>query len=150
MSVTKQLAKHMHQVYFGGNWTEVNLKHTLSNSTIATANKKKDGFNTILALTYHIHYFTKVQIRVLEYGILNGQDSESYTHPNISSEKGWQNLQESMWNDAEQFTSLLSNLPDSVLDQPFINEKYGTYLSNILGLIEHTLYHLGQIIILKK
>jgi hypothetical protein len=32
----------------------------------------------------------------------------------------------------------------------FDDGKYGTVLRNILGLIEHTHYHLGQIVILKK
>ena len=150
MLISKQLAKHVHQVYFGGNWTEVNLKDTLSNITLDTACKKRAGFNTILALTYHIHYFTKVQLRVLEDGILDGKDSESYAHANISSEEEWLELQRGMWADAERYTNLLSALSDSVLHQPFTNKKYGTYLSNILGLIEHTHYHLGQIIIFNK
>ena len=115
-----------------------------------TAIKKIDGFNTILALTYHIHYFTKVQLRVLEDGILDGKDSESYDHPNMSSEREWQELQKSMWNDAERYTELINALPDPALNQDFTNKKQGTYMSNILGLIEHTHYHLGQIIILKK
>lgn len=150
MPTSKQLAKHILQVYFGGNWTEVNLKDTVSNISWETAIKKTEGFNTILALTYHIHYFTKVQLRVIEDGILDGKDSESYKHPNISTQAEWETLHKTMWKDVERFTELLSELPNTILNQPFTNEKYGTYSSNILGLIEHTHYHLGQIIILKK
>lgn len=36
------------------------------------------------------------------------------------------------------------------LNLPFVNEKYGTYLRNIDGLIEHSYYHLGQITLIKK
>jgi len=147
---SKQFAKHVHQVYFGGNWTEVNVKETVSNITWKTASKKIEGFNTILALTYHIHYFTKVQLKVLEDGILEGKDSESYDHPEITSKEEWESLHKTMWKEAERFTKLLSELPDSTLRQPFTNEKYGSYEQNILGLLEHTHYHLGQIIILKK
>ena len=150
MATTSQLAKHIHQVYFGGNWTEVNLKATVSNITWETATKKIEGFNSILALTYHIHYFVKVQLRVLEEDLLDGRDSESYKHPIISTQTEWEALQTKMLKDAERFTALLSKLPNSILNQPFTNEKYGTYSTNILGLIEHTHYHLGQIVILKK
>lgn len=150
MPTSKQLATQVHQVYFGGNWTEVNLKTTVSNINWNTAIRKIEGFNTILALTYHIHYFTKVQLRVLEDGPLIGNDSESYKHPNISSQNEWETLQKTMWNEAERFTKILSKLPDTTLDTPFTDKKYGTYTSNILGLIEHTHYHLGQIIILNK
>ncbi len=150
MVSSKELAKHVDQVYFGGNWTEVNVKEAVSNITWKTAVKKIEDFNTILALTYHIHYFTKVQLRVLQDGVLEGKDSESYKHPNITSQEEWETLQKTMWKDAERFTAFLSKLPDTTLEQAFTNEKYGTYVSNILGLIEHTHYHLGQIIILKK
>ncbi|WP_299124483.1 DinB family protein [uncultured Winogradskyella sp.] len=150
MPTSKQLSKHVYQVYFGGNWTEVNLKDTVSNISYKTASQKKEGFNSILALTYHIHYFTKVQLRVLEEGILEGKDSESYNHPNITSQSEWEALHKVMWQDAERFTELLEQLPDSILDQPFTDKKYGTYATNLMGLIEHTHYHLGQIIILNK
>lgn len=150
MSRAKQFSDAIHQVYFGGNWTEVNLKDTISTFTWQIACRKTEGFNSILALTFHIHYFLKVQLRVLEEGILVGNDSESYKHPDISSQLEWTTLQSNIWNDAERFTELLTKLPESMLDKPFINKKYGTYAYNIQGLIEHTHYHLGQIVILKK
>jgi hypothetical protein len=31
-----------------------------------------------------------------------------------------------------------------------VEEKYGSVLRNIMGVIEHTHYHLGQIVLLKK
>jgi hypothetical protein len=93
MSTSKQLATHVHHVYFDGNWTEVNIKNTISNITSKTATKKIEGFNSILALTYHIHYFTKVQLKVLEEGILDGKDSESYDYPNIASQSEWEGFQ---------------------------------------------------------
>ena len=150
MNTAKELAKHLHQVYFGGNWTEVNVKNTVSNISWEIATKKLEGFNTILALTYHIHYFTKVQLRVLEEGILEGKDSESYNHPNITSQLQWEELHIRMWKEAERYITLISELQDETLEQYFTKEKYGTYVSNILGLIEHTHYHLGQIVLIKK
>jgi uncharacterized damage-inducible protein DinB len=150
MISSKQFAKQVHQVYFGGNWTEVNVKDTVSSISWETATQKIESFNTIIALTYHIHYFVKVQLKVLEDGILEGKDTESYAHPDIISQSQWEALHKAMWNDAERFTKLLTELPDATLTKPFTNEKYGTYASNIQGLIEHTYYHLGQIVILKK
>ena len=150
MATSKQLAKQVHQVYFGGNWTEVNIKNTVSNITWETATKKIEGFNTILALTYHIHYFTKVQLKVLEEGILGGKDSESYDYPNIASQAEWGGFQSQIWEEAERYIALLSELPNTTLDQPFVNDKHGNYTENIFGLIEHIHYHLGQIIIINK
>lgn len=36
------------------------------------------------------------------------------------------------------------------LDEPFVDEKYGSYLRNIEGVIEHSYYHLGQVVLVKK
>lgn len=41
-------------------------------------------------------------------------------------------------------------MDDRILDKPFIDEKYGSYIRNIEGVIEHSYYHLGQIVLLKK
>ena len=150
MPTSKQLAEHVHQVYFGGNWAEVNIKDTVESISYELATKKMANFNTILALTYHIHYFTSVQLKVLQRGVLEGKDSESYNHPNIASQLEWEAFLKTIWEDAERFTTLLAQLPNNKLEAPFIDEKYSTYARNILGLLEHTHYHLGQIVILKK
>jgi len=41
-------------------------------------------------------------------------------------------------------------MPDKKLNEIFVNEKYGTYLRNIEAVIEHSYYHLGQIVLIKK
>lgn len=41
-------------------------------------------------------------------------------------------------------------MEDRIFDQPFIDEKYGTVLRNIEGVIEHSYYHLGQISLIRK
>ncbi|MGJ8593340.1 MAG: hypothetical protein ACSHXF_12375 [Aquaticitalea sp.] len=41
-------------------------------------------------------------------------------------------------------------MPDSQLNAVFVDAKYGTYLRNIDGMIEHSYYHLGQIVLIKK
>jgi len=54
------------------------------------------------------------------------------------------------WHEAESFAALIEQLPDSKLRAQFTDEKYGTYYRNLQGIIEHTHYHLGQIVIIKK
>jgi len=41
-------------------------------------------------------------------------------------------------------------LPESKLSETFLDEKYGNYYRNIHGIIEHTHYHLAQIVLIKK
>jgi hypothetical protein len=55
-----------------------------------------------------------------------------------------------MWSDAEHFAKLVEEFPENQWTTDFVEKKLGSYYSNVLGLIEHTHYHLGQIVILKK
>jgi hypothetical protein len=41
-------------------------------------------------------------------------------------------------------------MDDARLDQSFVDEKYGTWLRNIEGVIEHCYYHLGQVSLIRK
>jgi len=150
MSLTEQLAKHFREVHFGGNWTSVNLKDTLEGVTWEQAATKVHSFNTIVALVYHINYYVSAVLNVLQGNSLNASDKYSFDHPPVLSHEDWKKLLDKTWNDAENFAALVEKLPDSKLPEIFADEKYGNYYRNILGVIEHTHYHLGQIVIIKK
>ena len=150
MNLSLQLAKHFREVYFGGNWTSVNLKEVITDISWQDATKKINSFNTILALVYHMNYYVKAVNKVLQGGILEAKDQFSFDHPVVRSKGEWDNLLNIAWSEAQTFAGLVEQLPDSKLWETFSDEKYGNYLRNILGVTEHVHYHLGQIVILKK
>jgi hypothetical protein len=51
---------------------------------------------------------------------------------------------------AAAFVREVSKIQDEKLDEIFVEEKYGTFLRNIEGVIEHAYYHLGQIVVIRK
>jgi hypothetical protein len=150
MSFSSQIANHFRAVHFGGNWTSVNLKDTLSDISWQQATTKLDSLNTIAVLVYHINYYVAAVTEVLRGRPLNAHDKFSFDLPPIQSEQDWQNLLNKTWKDAEHFASLIEQLPDEKLLEVFSEEKYGTYYRNLHGIIEHTHYHLGQIVLIKK
>ena len=150
MGLSQEIAKHFRQVHFGGNWTSVNLKDTLAGLSWQDALKQVYSLNTIATLVYHTHYFVKVTKEVLEGQALNAHDKYSFDHPPIISQQDWEDFLNKVWADAELFADLVEQLPDEKLWENFSEEKYGSYYSNIQGIIEHTHYHLGQIVIIKK
>jgi hypothetical protein len=150
MNTTSQLAKHLRDVYFGGNWTVTHLKSALKGITWQQATTKVYDFNTIATLTFHIHYFVGVASKVLDEGVLEGNDKLSFNHPPINLQQDWETFLEQVFTTAEKFSTLIAQLPDDKLSNDFTDEKYGSYFRNILGIIEHTHYHLGQIALLKK
>lgn len=150
MSTTQQLAKHLREVNFGGNWTWSNLKDQLETVTLEQATTQVASLNTIAALTFHIDYYVQAITRVLKGEEINAHDKFSYVHPEFESEEEWKNFCQQCLKSTEALAWLIEKLDDSILDQYFVEEKYGSYHRNFLGLIEHTHYHLGQIAIIKK
>jgi hypothetical protein len=150
MNLPQQIAKHFRDVHFGGNWTSVNLKETLADVTWQQATTKVDSLNTIVALVFHINYFVSAVLKVLQGNSLDAHDKYSFDHPPIRSQQDWENLLDKTWKDAENFATLIEQLPESKLGETFEDEKYGTYYRNLQGIIEHCHYHLGQIVLLKK
>jgi DinB superfamily len=150
MNIAAQIAKHFKDIYTGGNWTSVNLKETLADVTWQQANIKIDSLNTIALLVYHINYYVSAVLKVLQGEELKASDKFSFDVPLIQSQEDWEKLVEKTFADAALFAKLVEQLPDNKLNETFANEKYGNYYRNIHGIIEHTHYHLGQIVILKK
>ena len=143
-------AKHFRSVFFGGNWTDSNLKEQLADVSWEEATTRVYSLNTIAALTYHIGYFVSVAKKVLEGGALEGNDEVSFDHPPIESQIQWEKLVADILNDAEEFSGLVKNMPEGRMWEMFRDRKYGNYFGNIHGIIEHTHYHLGQIVVIKK
>jgi len=150
MNTINHLAKHFRELYFGNNWTETNLKSILNDVTWAEATHQVGSFNTITALVFHIHYFVGVALNVLEGNDLDGNDSLSFDVPEMISESDWKELIDTVWRDTEKFAAHVELMPNSKLWEPFWDEKYGNYYRNIQGIIEHSYYHMGQIVIIKE
>lgn len=150
MNLPAQIAKHLREVHFGGNWTSVNLKDMLAGVTWQQATTQVHSFNTIASLVYHLNYYVSAVLKVLQGEPLTAKDQFSFDLPPIQSEEDWEQLLTKTWNDAETFASLIEALPESKLEEDFTDKKYGSYYRNLHGIIEHCHYHLGQIVMLKK
>lgn len=150
MNLTAQIAKQLRDLHFGGNWTWSNLKDQLADVTWEQATTKVYSFNTIAVLVFHTNYFVDAVLKVLRGGPLDAKDKYSFDHPPIQSREDWEKMLDKVWTDAETFATLIEQMPESKLWEDFSENKYGNYYRNIHGIIEHTHYHLGQIVLIKK
>lgn len=150
MQLSQNIAKHFRDIHFGGNWTCTNLKDVTADITWQQAITKIQDFNTIATLVFHTHYFVAVALKVLQGGPLVGNDTLSFDHPPIHNQADWEAMLNQYWKDAEAFATLVEKLPEEQYWEVFTDIKYGNYYRNLHGIIEHTHYHLGQIVVLKK
>ena len=145
-----QIARHIRELHFGENWTDVSLKSLVEDLNWKEANVKVHDFNTIASLVFHINYYINAVLQVLQNKPLDARDKYSFDLPPINSKKDWSLLLSKTWEEAEEFAKLIEKLTDQELWSIMIDEKYGTYYRNFQGIIEHSHYHLGQIALIKK
>ena len=150
MNIPLQIAKHLRETFFGINWTCVNLQEQLKDVSWEEANIKVYELNSIFTLVQHITYYIPAQIKVLQGNPLLASDAESFIVPTINNENEWQQFLAIKYVEAEQLATLIEKLSEEKLYEYFTDEKYGTYYRNLVGMIEHLHYHLGQIVFLKK
>jgi len=151
METTKQIAKRFREVILNGTWiANTNFKDQLSNLDWKIATTEIKSLNTIAILAQHIHYYIKGINNVFKGGTLDIKDQFSFDFPAMQSQEDWETFVSKFWRDAEEFAALIEQMPDEKLKQVFVDEKYGTYQRNIEGMIEHSYYHLGQIVLIKK
>ncbi len=150
MKTAQNIAKHLHDVYFGGNWTCVCLQEVVKDMTWQQATRKQAGFHSIAELVYHIHYFVAAQLSVLQLKGLHANDAFSFDVGVIDSEAAWQQLLHLVFSTARECLQLIEGISDDQLWEDFTDPKYGSYYRNLQGCIEHAHYHLGQIVVLKR
>lgn len=151
MKVTKQIADRFREVLLSGTWiANTNFKAQLTDLNWKLATTKVGSLNTIASLTFHIHYYIKGVLNVLGGGPLNISDKYSFNFAPVASQEDWETRLNSLWNDAEKFAALVEKMPEGRLNEIFAERKYGTYQRNIEAMIEHSYYHLGQIVLIRK
>ena len=150
MNLPPLLAKHLKETFFGGNWSDVHLEQAIAGLTWQEATTSVYGLNTIAALVYHINYYVEAILKVLTGNPLDSSDKYAFDLPPIASDESWIELIERTRQAVQKLCGLIEQLPESQLWETFSDSKYGTYYRNLQGLIEHSHYHLGQIVVLKK
>jgi uncharacterized damage-inducible protein DinB len=76
-------------------------------------------------------------------------EAEDWPTVNDTSERAWAEAREAITQGLDELRSAISLLDDSRLDQPIIEGMSSVYVT-LHGVIQHTLYHAGQIAVLKK
>ncbi|MFZ4799618.1 MAG: DUF1572 domain-containing protein [Bacteroidia bacterium] len=145
------IANRLQEVLLSGKWiANTNFKEQILSVSWEQAIQQVDSLNTIALLTFHINYYLEGILNVFNGGQLEIKDKYSFNMPEISSEEAWNKLISDFISNSETFIEKVEQMDDMIFDQTFVDEKYGNYLRNIEGVIEHSYYHLGQISLIRK
>ncbi len=151
MKRTENIASRLREVFLNGKWVaNTNYKEQLDEVDLTIANKTVFGLNTIAVLTFHVNYYLAGLLDAFRTGELTISDKFSFDAPALNSEEDWRERAELLLDKAGRFANEVERMDDALLDQPFIDARYGMMHRNLEAVLEHSYYHLGQIVIIKK
>lgn len=105
--------------------------------------------HSIWELVLHIAAWKGAGIRRLEGDRADLSDTEDWPSVTETTDEAWQNAKEGLTTIHQQLLEAISRLDDSRLNEPIV-EGLSTVYATLHGILQHDLYHAGQIAILKK
>jgi uncharacterized damage-inducible protein DinB len=107
------------------------------------------GAHSIWELSLHIAAWNKAAVRRLSGDRAELPDEENFPAVNDTSDEAWQRTLELLQSNHRELQEAISGLDDARLDQPILEGMSSVYVT-LHGVIQHNLYHAGQIALLKK
>lgn len=145
------LSSRLQELWLHGQWiANTNYAEQLYNTSWRQAIQSPKGLNSVAALTFHINYYIAGILPVFAGGALTITDQFSFPQPPIATEQDWNQLRKAFFDNARLFIQQVAAMTDEQLDAVFVKEQYGTWQRNIEAMLEHSYYHLGQIVLIRK
>ena len=153
MSQTARLADQIQRAFYGEAWVGDALLEILSgvNAQIAAGHPFKN-VHSIWELALHINAWDDAVLRRTGGQTVNLTDKQNFPPINDESEAAWRSTLETLKKTHDHLVKAVSEFPDDRLQEqvPGKREPYYNYYYMFSGIVQHELYHAGQIAILKK
>lgn len=150
MTETERIADQLKRAFVGGAWHGPAVFEILEGVTAQQAMAHLlAGGHSIWELVLHISAWSRAASRRLRGDRAELTDAENFPSVKDSDEQAWKLSTESLMRAYDELREGVLLLDDTRLDQPIINGMSSTYVT-LHGVIQHSLYHAGQIAILKK
>ncbi len=152
MTTAEILAKQIRGACVGPSGFGVVLMDSLQGVTADLALQKPPGVShSIWELLLHIANWEEIDTRRLSGEQIEWERDTEMDWPSLAdrTEAGWHELIARVDRSNAKFADTVSKLTDAELATPSAGRK-DTRHQMILGMLQHSVYHAGQIVILKK
>ena len=154
MSEVDRIRDQFRRAFDGEAWHGPSVMALLNGVTAEHAAARPiPGAHTIWELTQHIRAWEGACLRRLNGDPAQLPDSEDWMALNDFSEASWEKTKQDLVDTHERLLAAIAALDDSKLDQPIMDHPSIPFSSTYVTLhggVQHSLYHAGQIAILKK
>jgi uncharacterized damage-inducible protein DinB len=150
MREVERIVDQLNRAFSGDAWHGPAVLETLEGVTAKQAAAHPiDDAHSIWELALHIDAWTRAGRRRLQGDRAELSDAENFPSVTGTDDVAWKQVQRSIKQAHDELASAILQLDDSRLDQPIIDGMSSVYVT-LHGVIQHSLYHAGQIAILKK
>jgi uncharacterized damage-inducible protein DinB len=150
MTEVNRILDQLSRAFEGEAWHGPAVLEILRETTAQqAASRPVNGAHTIWETALHIAAWLRACRRRLEGDRAQLSGPEDWPAVNGSDDKAWQEVIAGMKQALDELQTAIAQLDDSRLDQPIIDGMSSVYVT-LHGVIQHSLYHAGQMAILKK
>jgi uncharacterized damage-inducible protein DinB len=150
MTEIKRISDQLNRAFEGEAWHGPAVMEILGGITAQQAAARPfNGTHSIWELVLHIAAWERACRSRLGGKRAQLPDAEDWPEVTDTNEQAWEQAKEALRQAHEKLCYAVSGLDDSGLDQPIIEGMSSVYVT-LHGVIQHSLYHAGQIAILKK
>ena len=145
-----RILDQMDRAFSGDAWHGTPLLRLLDGVSAEDASKHPvDGAHSIWELIHHIAGWNMIVYRRLEGELVEVTPERDWPRVWEVSEVEWQRAKENLEEGRARLREAVEKITDGQLDRQAVNNGQSRYLM-LHGLVQHDLYHAGQIAILKK
>ena len=151
MREVERIADQLKRAHEGGAWHGPSVGELLAGVTAEqAASRPVEGAHSIWELVEHIEAWERAILRRLGGDPAQIYNTEEDWPPTRdASEDAWQQTRKKLADTEAALREAALRLDDAQLDEPIIAEMSSRYVS-LHGAVQHTLYHAGQIALVKK
>jgi uncharacterized damage-inducible protein DinB len=150
LSEAARIADQFRRAFDGSAWHGPALLELLDGVDPATAAAKPfEGVHSIWELVLHIAAWDKAALVRLAGTKTQPEGEENFPIVPEPTAANWRQAVRQLARDHNELVKTVEALPDARLSERVPGKKYDFYF-NLHGLVQHELYHAGQIAILKK
>jgi uncharacterized damage-inducible protein DinB len=153
MSECSRLADQIRRAFEGEAWHGDSILEILSGvSAKKAATRPLNDVHSIWELVLHISAWDDAVLRRTGGVAVNLSDAENFPAVKDTSEDAWRKTVDATKKTHDQLVKAVASFPDSRLQEqvPGKKETYYNFFYMFSGIVQHELYHAGQIAILKK
>lgn len=151
MSEVKRILDQMDRAFSGDAWHGPNLMSILGGVSASDAAKRPvNGAHSIWELVNHIAAWNSIMRRELECEALEVSTEMDWPPVRDTSEAAWKQALENLRQSRARLRTIVERVRDDQLDEKPAPRTDNSRYVMLHGVVQHDLYHAGQIAILKK